>query len=389
MKYKLFTIAVLMAFLPVLLNAQAFKVDYKTLPEELFPGGTSTICILEDELSPEKLFDKLSDYGDIKRKFNSYSTANLIENKDLLKIDKFNPDDAKFLDALNEQLSIEYVVSWKQVPDSNGVYELSVYSTANHKRLHTSRFRNSVNSNPFLDANKLLIQNVEPVYSPILGELEVTGGPEDIHYSLFQGDKLIKEWTGNGKQKFAPGKYKLVSQAENYVKDERDIELAEDKPVSLQINLNLDLSLFPRVVSGDDRIKNIRIRPDKDALKIIYDLSGDKGDEYDVKLLLNDSLKNITSDVKSITGDLKGVKPKANNVIAWLYKKDMEKGSPPGRYNVLMQLEEKGGIPWYYYAGGAVAVGAGAAVLLMGKKGENGAPASGGRTAIQPPPSRP
>lgn len=389
MKHKLLTISLMLALSPAFLKAQAYRVDYKTLPEELFPAGTSTICILEDEVSPEKLFDKLSDYGDIKRKFNSYSTANLVENKDLLKIDKFNPDDTKFLDALNEQLSIEYVVSWKQVPDSNGVYELSVYSTSNHKKLHTSRFYNSVNSNPFLDANKLLIQNVEPVYSPILGELEVIGVPEEIHYSLFQGDKLVKEWSGKGKQKVAPGKYKLVSQAENYIKDERDIELAEDKPLSLQVNLNLDMSLFPRVTSDDERIKNIRIKPDKDMLKIIYDISGEKGNEYDVKLLLNDSLKNITSDIADISGDLKDVKPKANNVIAWQYKKDLEKGSAPGRYNVQMILEEKGGIPWYYYAGGAAAVGAGAAVLLMGKKGENGTPISGGRTPIQPPPSRP
>lgn len=389
MNKKFFCILLLLVlFLTLKVQAQSYRVDYKNLPQELFPGNTPTICILEDNSSPEKLFDKLSDFGDIKRKFNCYSTANLIENKELLKVSNFNAEDQNFLNALNEQLAIEYAIVWKQLSDTTGIYELSVFSTTNHNKLYSTKFMNTVNSNAFLDANKLLIQNLEPVYIPIVSELQVLAKPEGAHFMLYKGDELVKEWTGSEKQKIEPGKYRLVSQADNYMKDERDIELTAEKPISLPVDLALDLSLFPKVISGDNRVTNIKVKPEKDAMKITYDLAGEKGDEYNIKMVLRDSLTNSTSELKQISGDTKDLKPKPNNSITWLYKNELARDSSFRNVNVQMELDEKGGTPWYYYVGGAAAVGVGAAVLLGGKKG-GGDGSSGSRTAIQPPPVRP
>ncbi|HVO74254.1 MAG TPA: hypothetical protein VMT35_09555, partial [Ignavibacteriaceae bacterium] len=183
MKYlsSFFRVKIFLTFLLVFSHfygnarAQNFKVDYKPLSSKLLAGDEPVIiCILEDISSAEKLYDGLVQNPNIKNKFTIYSTDVLNEYKSILGIKELNPEDKNFLNALKDALGIQYLLSWKSLADNNNGYQLAIYSVKNSKKIYDKQFFPSQNSSPAEDVQKLLSENMEPIYSTAAGELEIS-----------------------------------------------------------------------------------------------------------------------------------------------------------------------------------------------------------------------
>lgn len=365
--------------------AQIYKADYKNLSSRIFYGKTPTICILETDTSHLRLYDGLAKFEDFKKKFTCFPTKILKEYKDELKTDEFNPENKKFLNSLYRVLKIEYLLTWDPIPDSGGFFHLSIYSTRNYKKLYENEIMQTANSSPVLDVKKLLVDNSDPFYFIASGELVVNAIPENTHFSLFKGDQPVKEWTGKGKIEIEEGNYKLISEADDYLKDDREIEIQREQESVINIQLPRDLSLLPKIISGDNT-KNINLKLEGEQLKISYDLKGETEDKYEINLFLIKKSSQINYKISAVTGDIgEDIFPGDNKNIVWNFLKDVGRYSNLINYDLQLSAEKKGGLAWYYYVGGAVVVG-GATALLLSKK--NSA-AENSKTKIGEPPSRP
>ena len=371
----------------VCIRAQVYKVEYKSLDTTVLSGSIPTICILEDSSNNVKLYNGLVQYDEFKNKFTCYSTSNLNENKEILGAEIFNPSDNKFLKSLNDLLSIKYLLEWKPVPDSDGVYLLNIYSTSANDIIYTNKFFPSINSNPVKDVEKLLVENSEPVYKTATGQIEITSNPSYVHFKLYKNDHLVKEWSGSAMQQVDAGNYKLSSEAEGYKSDERDIDIVGDKKQSIKIQLVEDYSVLPHINSSEKEITNIVPQLENNQLAILYDLSSDEKKEFDIGLILKERSSQKTIALKNYSGDAgDNITVGKNKKIVWQYDKDMVKKKDLSNYDIILSINRSSGIAWYYYAGSAVVAG-GAAVLLLGKKGTTAGTQT--RTQIDPPPGRP
>ena len=347
-------------------NAQKLKVDYVLLQNNLFEEQYSTICILDDENVNLKLFDNLVQKTDFKSKFTCYSKADLIQNKDILNTTDFNPEDENFLQALNDVLSINYLLQWKAIPDSEGVFQLTIYSTKNHKKIYTSRFYNSINSSPSVDVEKLLVENMKPVYSKSAGLLEVNVMPAEAALKLYKGNELIEQWSGGEKKEFAPGKYKLVTTAEGYKVDNTEIEITSGERKIVNINLEKEF-LLPTISAGDNLITNIKPKNDGKEIKIYYDLVSTEGNKYKINISLTDNTTKKSFTLKNVVGDIEEIQPGKNKLITWNYKNEIG-DEPLNNYEIKLSTENiGGGIAWYLYAAGGAAAVAVVALLLQPK----------------------
>lgn len=354
-------------------NAQNFKADYKPLPSKLLTGPEPIIiCILENASSPEKLYDGLIEDSNIKNKFTIYSTDVLNDYKSILGIDEFNPEDKNFLDALGNALGIQYLLNWKSLPDVSSSYQLAIYSVKSSDKIYEKQFYMSQNSTLARDVEKLIAENLEPVYTASIGELEIVSNPNEISYKLYSGGDIVKEWTGNKKQTVEAGKYKLVSEASGYKTDEREINVAGEQLTSLQIDLEIDANLLPNINSLDSRISNLKLEREQDKLKISYDLRADKAEEYNIEIGLIDKITKNILDIEQLTGDIEKIKPGNNKSVIWDYSKELGKNAQLKNYELKISLEKSGGLAWYYYAGGGAAVAGGLAAILLGGGGDEG-----------------
>jgi hypothetical protein len=367
-------------------SAQIYKVDYKSPSFKIFASKTPIIAILEEDSGKVKLFNGLALLKNFTEKFTVYSTENLKENKEILNIKEFNPDDKKFLQPLNKQLSIEYLLTWKNIDDPNEVYQLTIYSTKSFKKIYDNKFIYTINSNPILDVNKLLVENLEPAYYIISGNLLTDAKPIDTIFKLYKDNELIKEWTGNEKIMLAEGIYRLISEADGYLKDERRIELPKEKEILIDIDLLKDLSILPQMHTSNNDITGLQLKLEDDLLKILYNLEGDKENKYKIKLFLIEKSSQKNIEPNSASGDLgSDIIPDSNKVIVWNYIKDIGQYSNLKNYDLQLSAETKGGIAWYYYVGGAVLVGGTTAALLLNKKDDGNTT----KTMIGEPPVRP
>jgi len=371
--------------------AQNFKADYKPLPSKLLTGTEPIIiCILENTSSGEKLYDGLIEESNIKNKFTIYSTDVLNDYKTILGIDEFNPEDKNFLNALSDALGVQYLLNWKSLPDNSSGYQLSIYSIKNADKIYEKPFYLSQNSTLARDVQKLLTENLEPVYTASIGELEIVSNPDEASYKLYSGGDLVKEWTGNKKQTIEAGKYKLVSEASGYKTDEREINVTGEQVTSIQIDLEIDVNLLPNISSLDSRLSGLKLQREQDKLKISYDLRADKSEEYNIEISLIDKITKNILDVVQLTGDIEKIKPGNNKSVMWDYSKELGKNAQLKNYELKISLEKSGGLAWYYYAGGGAVVAGGLAAILLGGGGDDG----GGTTTPQPqkigtPPVRP
>jgi len=371
--------------------AQNFKVDYKLLPSKLLTGNEPIIiCILENTSSAEKLYDGLVQNPEIKNKFTVYSTDVLNDYKSILGIEEFNPDDKNFLNALKDALGVQYLLSWKSFADVDSGYQLAVYSVKSSDKIYDKQFFPSQNSTVFLDVQKLLDENMEPVYTVALGEVEISSNSNETKYKLYSGQDLVKEWTGNKKQNIEAGKYKLISESFGYKADEREINIPGGRTTSIQIDLEEDLNLLPNIYSLDSRLTNIKLEREPDKIKISYDLGADKSEVYNIELGLIDKITKNVIDLKEITGDIEKVKPGANKSISWEFAKELGKNAQLKNYELKISVEQSGGLAWYIYAGGGAVLAGGLAAILLGGGGEdNGNGDTPGPQKIGTPPVRP
>ncbi|MGA9292877.1 MAG: hypothetical protein WBV81_09785 [Ignavibacteriaceae bacterium] len=370
------------------INAQIYEVNYKPLTSKIFQGAEPVkICILELIGAKQKLYEGLIQDNIIKNKFLVYPTDVLIENKASLGND-LDPENIDFLKSLNEILGVEYLLHWTSLSDSGDSFNFTIYSTKNYQKLFDNKFYSSVNSNPVLDVKKLLTDNVEPVYSLSSGELQVNSKPVNAGFKLFKGSDLIKEWQGNEKQKIQAGEYSLVSNADGYKKDIKNIKINGGKTTLVDVKLEPDLSLLPVVSSTDNFISNIRTQLQGNQIKIIYNLTSGNDDSYDIHLSLVNKKSGIIQSLKKINGDLTDVKSGTNRSILWPYKDELVDFSDLKNYEIKMSVGKQGGISWYVYAGGGALLLGGAAALLL-KGSSTTTPAQTTGTKIGAPPPRP
>ncbi len=369
-------------------NAQVYEVSYKQLPSKLLDGNEPIkICILELVGAKHKLYDGLIDDNVIKNKYLIYPTDVLIENKASLGND-LDPDNKDFLKSLNEILGVEYLLHWVNLSDSGDTYNLTIYSTKNFQKIYSKELFSSVNSTPIQDIKKLLIENTEPIYNVASGELQVNSKPANANFKLYKDTLLVKEWSGNEKQKIKAGKYSLISFADGFQKNIKSIEVAADKATVVSVEMEQDLSMLPSIYTTNNMISRIRQQMKGDQIKIIYDLQSGTNDSYNIDLTLIDKNSKNSVNLKNVTGDLKDVTPGENKTIIWSFKNETGINSGLQNYEIDISAVKSGGISWYMYAGGGALLLGGAAALLL--KGSSAAsPAQTTRTKIGTPPPRP
>ncbi len=369
-------------------NAQIYEVNYKPLSNKLLNGVEPIkICILELIGAKQKLYDALIQDNSIKSRFLVYPTDVLIENKASLGND-LDPENKDFLKSLNEILGVEYLIHWVSLSDSGDTFQLTIFSTKNFQKLYDKKFYTSVNSNPFLDVKKLLVENVQSEYSLASGELQVNSNPVESSFKLFKDTSLVKEWTGNTKQKVQAGLYSLVSTADGYKKDVRKIKITGIKTTVIDVSLEQDVSRLPSIYSASDIISNIRSQLTGDQIKILYNLETGTEDKYNIELSLIDKNSQNTRNLKLVTGDLENVRPGINRTITWSFKDELGNVSGLQNYEIKMSAGKAGGIAWYMYAGGGALLVGGAAALLL-KGSSTTTPNQTSRTKIGAPPPRP
>lgn len=374
-KYILIQLIVTAAFI----SGQTYKVEYNKLTAPLFDKDPVVICIIEEGSA---LFDTLSQYPEFTKKFTCYSSEALSGLKNSLNVKVLNPEDTKFHQAVRSKLSAGYVIDWKPSDESGGVFILEIYSTGTSSRIYTKKFLHSVNSNPFQDAKKLLIDSMETSYKLAFGELTIKANPEGARFKLMKGEELVLEWKGALKQSIMAGIYKVLSEADDYIPQETDIVIQEGAAELVNIKLEPQYSTFIKVVSADSKITNIKSVVSNEKVTILYDLAGKNQSEFDIELSLKKKKTGTSRALTRISGDLKKVKPGKNKTIQWEMLNEL--GTLlVDEYELKISAKNTSGIPWYYYAGGAAVLGG--VTLLIG--GGDGQPGSTIKAAT--PPGRP
>jgi len=142
----------------------------------------------------------------------------------------------------------------------------------------------------------------------------------------------------------------------------------------------------PAVSAGEVGVRNVTASRSDRLITVGYDLLGERGEGYQVTLLISAS-GGETFDYKpeAVSGDVgEDVRPGSGKQIQWRYREDFPEGLQRDiRYRV--QVEEEGGNGWWYALGSAVVVGGGAtaAAVLTGLIGGDG---GGGYPAPPAPP---
>lgn len=367
--------------------AQTYTVNYKPLSSDILTGSKPIkIGILEDLKAGEKLYGGLIQDNEVKRNYEIYPASVLDANREMLG-GELNAQNSNFLKLLNDILRIKYLLQWQMLSDSSG-FQLIVYSTTDFSKLYNNNFYFSLNSDPINDVKKFLLENMEPSYEVTFAELQINGTPETAKFKLFRGTELIKEWSGQEKQKIEAGKYKLITEAYGYRDDNREIIISGQNPMVLSVKLQPDISLLPAISSADNLISNITPELQPNQLKIFYDLNGEKGSAYSVSIRLTDKTTKESFDAKQVIGDAENVSSGKSKVLIWRFPGEIRNNSL-SNYVMILSADKKGeGLPWYIYAGGGALVVGGAAALLMGGSDEEGGTPNA-RVKINPPPGRP
>jgi hypothetical protein len=238
-------------------------------------------------------------------------------------------------------------------------------------------------------------QRTEKSYtlSESIGWLNLTVTPSDAIVKLMKGSEIVQTWTGGQTgYEIKPGKYTMEVVKTDYLKQSKEITITAG--IVNDVAINLEAQKIPgfqknEIVAEASLVRNARIEENKSNYVIRYDLNGDIEKEYEVKIYLMDkSNVNYEYELKMIKGDVgKGKYAGRDRSAVWNYKDEFTGGIENDNLYLKITAEKiGGGIPWYVWAGGALAGGA-AAVLLGGKKDSGG----GGSTTvtIPTPPLRP
>jgi hypothetical protein len=226
-----------------------------------------------------------------------------------------------------------------------------------------------------------------------IGRLNLTVTPSDATIKLLKGSETVQTWTGGQTgYEIKPGKYTLEVSKTDYIKQSKEITMTGGSVTDVVLYLEAKkyaAILKNNVVADGSLIRNARIEDSKDGYIIRYDLNGDIEKEYEVKIYLMDK-GNIKYEyeLKLVKGDVGvGKFGGRDRKVVWNFNDEFKGGIDNDNLYLKITAEKiGGGIPWYVWAGGALAGGA-AAVLLGGKKDSGG----GGSTTvtIPTPPLRP
>jgi len=129
-------------------------------------------------------------------------------------------------------------------------------------------------------------------------------------------------------------------------------------------------------------------------ITIFYEFQGNRSKDYEVSIKLKrTSDSNFEISPAELSGDIGlGKYAGKKNKIIWVINEE-ESAQLEGEdfyFDVTaLEIVEGEGIPWYYFAGGAVLVGGTAAILLLGKSDSDGTTPTPPSSSFPTPPSRP
>ena len=146
-----------------------------------------------------------------------------------------------------------------------------------------------------------------------------------------------------------------------------------------------------QIYSQDVKVKNIVPYLEDDKVKITFDLQGDKESKYEVKLYissLSNKFEKYEAKPNSVIGDVNNKETTTGEKqiiwtpfgLEWLSFEDGDI-----RFEITAEEISSGGIPWYAYAGGALAAAVVAIVVII--SGDDESDPEGSDFAV--PPIRP
>jgi len=122
------------------------------------------------------------------------------------------------------------------------------------------------------------------------------------------------------------------------------------------------------VISAPFGVSHITFEDQGETIVIRYDLDGEAGQKYKIKLSLEDENgRNYPLGKNALTGDVgKNVLPGTNKKVTWQMLKDYPSGleGEGFMFSVEAVPQKKAGKAWLYVVGGAAV--AGGAVMLLG-----------------------
>ena len=140
---------------------------------------------------------------------------------------------------------------------------------------------------------------------------------------------------------------------------------------------------FPtQSVAQEPQIRDPDFRQDGRQIIVTYDLIGQKGEEYEVTLLLSRSGgEAFDYQPDAVSGHVGGgVSPGLDKQITWNVLEDFPDGLQGANVQFRLEVEKDGGNSWLYVLGSAVLAGGGgtAAAILTGLIGGSSGGSGGG-----------
>lgn len=227
---------------------------------------------------------------------------------------------------------------------------------------------------------------------PMFGSLKLTLEPFDAQVKIFRGNNLIESAVGSVYlDSLIVGEYKVETEKNKYISETTFIKILKNQTAESKIALKREAAYdlaINEILANDSDISNLKLEKTGDNYIINYSLEGDAEDEYEVELFLLDRTKSrFSQKLTALSGAIgKGKFSGINRKINWNWAEEYSGGIENSNLYLELRIEKiSGGIPWYVWAGGAVAGGV-AAILLS-----NGSKSSGGntQTTLPLPPSRP
>jgi hypothetical protein len=200
----------------------------------------------------------------------------------------------------------------------------------------------------------------------------------------------------------AVGTYKIVFSKEGYGEKEIVVNVEKGKVLTKTVELPLGLEVASeekpkkeiaafsinevKVVGG--LINGARLEMTREGLKIIYNLSGNPKNSYEVKVRLRKhGSESFVYEPRQLSGDVgEGAFVGSGRTILWKIKEEFPGGIDTEDLYVELSAEEVGGSGWIWWTlGGATLIGGGAAYYFLVAKPAQETPSE----TLPPPPIRP
>jgi PEGA domain len=227
---------------------------------------------------------------------------------------------------------------------------------------------------------------------PQYGKLQLTVSPVEAEVDLIKGNTSIKKFSGSQLiDSLLAVEYKIEVRMKNFIPQTVAVLIQKDQTSAVEVNLKQGIitDLVINSISAESQLlNNLKLSRENDLYIVNYDLPGKESDDCEITLFLMDKANpDFSYEIKSANGDIgKGKYYGINKTIKWNWVRDFKGGIDNNNLYLFLKYEKSGGgIPWYVWAGGAIAGGV-VGVLASGKKGGGGTSST---VAIPTPPVRP